>query len=118
GAFPLSEESVAVTVETPKNKQHGDYSSNIALTLKKATGINDSRDIAARILNHLPADNKIVARAEVAGPGFLNFYLKPDWLYATLVQVEMEDQCYGTSNARAGEKILIEFVSANPTGPI
>jgi arginyl-tRNA synthetase len=118
GEFTLSDDAVAVTVETPKNKQHGDYSSNIALTLKKATGIHDSRDIAARILKHLPADSTILARAEIAGPGFLNFFLKPDWLYNTLVQVETEDRCYGTNNTRAGENILIEFVSANPTGPI
>lgn len=118
GEFTLADDTVPVTLETPRNKQHGDYSSNIALALKKATGLNDSRDIAARILKYLPADHPLIARAEVAGPGFLNFYLKPDWLHETLVHIEFEDTCYGKTNARAGEKVLIEFVSANPTGPI
>lgn len=118
GALPLSTENFAVNLETPNNKAHGDYSSNIALTLKKATGLSDSRDIANRILRHLPADHPLIARVEVAGPGFMNFYLKPDWLHATLVKIEAEDSQYGAGAARQGEKILIEFVSANPTGPV
>lgn len=118
GEFTLSDASVSVTLETPRNKQHGDFSSNVALMLKKATGLNDSRDIAARILKHLPADNNLIASAEVAGPGFLNFYLKPDWLHDTLVTIEAQDTAYGTGTTRTGERVLIEFVSANPTGPI
>lgn len=118
GEFTLTEDSVAVSLETPKNKQHGDFSSNIALTLKKLTGLSDSRDIAARILKHLPPDNPLVARAEVAGPGFLNFYLKPDWLHDTLLKIEREDARYGYGTSRTGDNVLIEFVSANPTGPI
>lgn len=117
GEFTLTEENFLVKLETPSNKQFGDYSSNIALTLKKATGINNSREIAEKILRHLPTD-KLIERVEVAGPGFMNFYLKPTWLQDTLVKIEAQDRCYGTSNQRAGEKVLIEFVSANPTGPI
>jgi arginyl-tRNA synthetase len=118
GEFPLSEDTFIVSIETPKNKQHGDYSSNIALALKKATGLNDSREIAARILKHLPSDSPLIVRADVAGPGFLNFYLKPDWLHDTLLKIEREESCFGTTNSRSGERVLIEFVSANPTGPI
>lgn len=121
GEFTLdtaANESLTVKLETPANKQFGDYSSNIALTLKKATGIGNSRDIADRILKHLPADNSLIERVEVAGPGFMNFYLKPTWLQDTLVTIENQERCYGTTHARAGENILIEFVSANPTGPI
>jgi arginyl-tRNA synthetase len=118
GEFSLADDNIAVKLETPANKQFGDYSSNIALTLKKATGINNSRDLADRILRHLPQDNSLIDRVEVAGPGFMNFYLKPTWLQDTLVQIEAQDRCFGTANMRAGEKILIEFVSANPTGPI
>lgn len=118
GDLPIADAEFAVNLETPKNKQHGDYSSNIALTLKKAAGINDSREIAARILKHLPSDNSLIEKAETAGPGFLNFYLKPTWLHDALVRIEREDTCYGTTNERAGETVLIEFVSANPTGPI
>ena len=118
GEFTLSDDNWAVKLETPGNKQFGDYSCNIALTLKKATGLNNSRDIAERILRHLPQENPLINRVEIAGPGFMNFYLKPTWLQDTLVKIETEDRCYGTSNARNGENILIEFVSANPTGPI
>ncbi len=118
GELPLATEDVSVALETPKNKAHGDYSTNIALTLKKATGLNDSRDIAGRILRHIPPDHSLIERVDMAGPGFLNFYLKPDWLHDTLVQIEAEDAGYGTNAIRRGERVLIEFVSANPTGPI
>lgn len=118
GEFPLAEEVLAIKLEKPASKLHGDYSCNIALTLKKATGLNNSRDIAERILRHLPHVNPLIARAEVAGPGFLNFFLKPDWLHSTMLQIEGEDTKYGTNASRTGERVLIEFVSANPTGPI
>ncbi len=118
GEFTLADDNIAVKLETPANKQFGDFSSNIALTLKKATGINNSRDIADRILRHLGVGNSLIERVDVAGPGFMNFYLKPTWLQDVLAKIEAQDRCYGTNNTRAGEKILIEFVSANPTGPI
>ena len=116
--FPLNDEAITVKLEQPASKQHGDYSSNIALTLKKATGLNNSREIAEIILRHLPANNSLIERAEVAGPGFLNFFLKPDWLHKTLLQIESQDTGYGANQSRSGERVLIEFVSANPTGPI
>jgi len=118
GELTLTEETFPITLETPRNKQHGDYSSNLALTLKKATGLNDSRAIAAHIVRYLPQDHPLIERVEIAGPGFINFYLKPDWLHDMLVRIEHEDTCYGKTNERAGERVLIEFVSANPTGPI
>lgn len=118
GDFTLSDEDIAVPLVTPRQKEHGDFSSTVALSLKKATGINDSRAIAASILRHLPADNPLIARTEVAGPGFINFYLKPDWLHAVLPRIEAADTEYGKTATRNGDKVLIEFVSANPTGPI
>lgn len=117
GAFALSDDNWTVKLEKPGNKEHGDYASNLALSLKRATGLQNSREIAERIVQHLP-DSPLLDRVEIAGPGFLNFYLKPDWLHATLVQIEAQDAAYGKNDTRAGEKILIEFVSANPTGPI
>jgi len=118
GDFSLPNAAIPIKLEKPASKQHGDYSSNVALTLKKDTGIVDSREIAARIIKHLPAESNILERTEVAGPGFLNFYLKPDWLHETLATIEAQGSQYGGSSKRAGERILIEFVSANPTGPI
>ena len=118
GEFAVEETEIPpIKLETPKNKLHGDYSCNIALALKKATGVNDSRALADSIVKHLPA-NPLIDHADIAGPGFLNFYLKPDWLHNTLLQIETEDAQYGENKTRTGEKILIEFVSANPTGPI
>jgi arginyl-tRNA synthetase len=112
--FPLPEN---LQLETPRNKQHGDYSSNAALTLKKAAGLSDSRHIAQCIIQYFP-ENPHVERLEIAGPGFLNFYLKPTWLHDALLEIEAQDDQYGTNDSRAGERIMIEFVSANPTGPI
>ena len=117
GALPLSEETFAIQMNTSRNKLHGDYSCNIALTLKKATGLSDSREIAQRIVAHIPTDS-LVNRVEIAGPGFLNFYLKPTWLQDALVTIEAQESAYGTNNSLQNESILIEFVSANPTGPI
>lgn len=118
GDLPAMEETIPIALETPKNKAHGDFSCNVALTLKKVTGISNSREIAERILKHLPSNSSLIEKVEIAGPGFMNFYLKPDWLHAILLQIEQESQCYGTSNTREGDRVLIEFVSANPTGPI
>ena len=118
GEFSLEEKPASVKLEKPADKAHGDYSSNIALTLKKSTGLKDSRDIAAKIIKHLPAQGTVIDRIEIAGPGFMNFYLKPDWLHQILVRIWNEDAEYGNNTARSADKVLIEFVSANPTGPI
>ena len=118
GEFTLSDEDFAVPLVTPRQRDHGDFSSTVALSLKKATGINDSRVIAGIVLRYLPIDNPLIARTDLAGPGFINFYLKPDWLHAVLPRIETEDVCFGTTQDRLGERVLIEFVSANPTGPI
>lgn len=118
GEFTLSDEEFAVPLVTPRQRDHGDFSSTVALSLKKATGIGDSRILAGHILRYLPLDNPLIARTDLAGPGFINFYLKPDWLHAVLPRIELEDVCFGTTQSRVGERVLIEFVSANPTGPI
>ena len=102
GDLPLEDANQPVMLETPKNKQFGDYSSNIALTLKKLTGIQDSRLIATTIQKNLP-ENDMIAKTDVAGPGFLNFYLKPDWLHNTLLRIEAE---LGTEAKYAGWEAL------------
>lgn len=118
GEFTLSDDDIAVPLVTPRQKEHGDFSSTVALSLKKATGINDSRIIAAHIQRYLPAGNPLIERTDIAGPGFINFYLKPDWLHAVLPRIEALDTAYGATPTRTEERVLIEFVSANPTGPI
>jgi arginyl-tRNA synthetase len=107
-----------IKLETPPDKQFGDFSSNLALVLKKATGIKDSRVIAEIICRHLPANQNLVRNTEVAGPGFINLFLNPEWLYNNLKSIRDRDLSYGLADAPTGERVLIEFVSANPTGPI
>ncbi len=107
-----------IKLETPPDKQFGDFSSNLALVLKKATGIKDSRVIAEAICRYLPTDQKLIMRTEVAGPGFINLFLNPEWLYNCLQTIRERDTAYGILDTSTGERVLIEFVSANPTGPI
>jgi arginyl-tRNA synthetase len=118
GELNLTTDDFTVKLEMPPSKQFGDYSSNLALTLRKSTNLADSRAIAEIIRRHIEDPDKLIDRVEVAGPGFLNLFLNPDWLYGTLVRIEELGKDYGRSQARVGQKILLEFVSANPTGPI
>lgn len=118
GDLELNSLDFDVRLETPPGKQFGDYSSNVALALKRQTGMSDSREIAAIIVRHLPSDDSLLERADVAGPGFLNLYLRPAWLHNTLLTIHRQGASYGASADHAGERILLEFVSANPTGPI
>jgi arginyl-tRNA synthetase len=117
GDLTLSVDAFEVQLDPPRGKQFGDYACNLAMTLAKAAGL-PPREVATRIVRRLPIGEGLIDRVEVAGPGFLNFYLKPDWLHDTLTRIEQEDAAFGNSRVRAGEKTLIEFVSANPTGPI
>ena len=111
--------SVEVHLERPANSQHGDWSTNIALALAKKAELVP-RDLAneiKRVLEELYSED--ISAIEVAGPGFINFYLNKSWLYDVLVQVVTA----GSDNwARLGEgegsEVIVEFVSANPTGPL
>jgi arginyl-tRNA synthetase len=102
-------------IETP-NKEFGDYACNAAMTLAKAAH-KAPRQIAQAILAHIP-ENDLVNRVDIAGPGFLNLYLKPDWLLSTVRRVLREGERFGYNDRYAGKRVLLEFVSANPTGPI
>lgn len=116
GALPDSALDAPVIIEPPRSKLHGDFACTVGLMLAKQVGI-PSRDIALHIAEHMPQD-PTVERVEVAGPGFLNFHLHPRWLQDVLVRIFTEDERYGKNQTRVGERTLIEFVSANPTGPI
>lgn len=103
-----------VDIEVPNNKEHGNYSSNIALKCAKLVGTNP-RDLASKIKDTIQ-DEKI-EKIEIAGPGFVNFYLKVDYLYDFLNKV-IVDNTYGASDFGENKKIDLEFVSANPTGTL
>jgi arginyl-tRNA synthetase len=106
----------AIEVVRPRQKEHGDYTTNIALALAPRI-VRNPRDVAAIIVKHLPSAG-FVAKAEVAGPGFINFFLAHGWLYEEMDEVERLGPAYGRVDVGAGERVQVEFVSANPTGPL
>ncbi|HEX4986660.1 MAG TPA: arginine--tRNA ligase [Burkholderiales bacterium] len=108
--------AVPVVLERPKSAQFGDYASNIAMQLAKATKRNP-RDIAQRIVGAL-APSALLEKAEVAGAGFINLYLRPEAKQQVVRQVLEGRGAYGRSGIGRGIKVQIEFVSANPTGPL
>jgi arginyl-tRNA synthetase len=105
-----------VEVTRPRQKEHGDYATNVALALGAAWGRNP-REVAEVLRRHLPA-NDLVAKVDVAGPGFINFTLAHAWLYRVLGEVERLGPAYGRLEADRAERIQVEFVSVNPTGPL
>ncbi|MEJ6510759.1 MAG: arginine--tRNA ligase [Acidimicrobiales bacterium] len=109
----------SVHLERPAHREHGDWSSNIALATAKAAGWNP-RELAGRMAEILTADLPAhVTSVEIAGPGFVNFRLADSWLHDVLVDVENAGiEKYATSSIGTGTKVLLEFVSANPTGPL
>jgi arginyl-tRNA synthetase len=109
----------AVALERPARPEHGDWSSNVALTSARAAG-RSPRELAVALAERLTADPPPhVAAVEVAGPGFVNFRLRESWLYAALRQIVREGtEDYARHDTGKGERIQIEFVSANPTGPL
>lgn len=110
-----------ILVERPKDDQFGEYTSNVALVLAKQAGKN-SREVAELICEQLTKngkqEDKFFEKIEVAGPGHLNFYLSLSSFGKMLDEVIEKKNEYGNSQFGAGKKVLLEFVSANPTGPI
>jgi arginyl-tRNA synthetase len=105
-----------VKVERPRQKEHGDYATNVALQLAKKAGMNP-RDLAGQVQDRLMKLEGI-AKVEIAGPGFLNISVSASAQGVIAEQVVAEGARYGTSGTGAGERVNIEFVSANPTGPV
>lgn len=109
-------ENFLVRVERPRQEGHGDWATNIAMQLAKPFGAKP-RDLAAELIAKI-AENNVISKAEVAGPGFMNFTLKSDWVAETIKSAIERDADYGRTNAGNGMRVQIEFVSANPTGPL
>ncbi|WP_336088119.1 arginine--tRNA ligase [Nocardia sp. SSK8] len=105
-----------VTVERPRNPEHGDYATNVAMQVAKKVGTNP-RELAGWLAEALAATDAIDV-ADVAGPGFLNIRLAASAQGAIITQILTAGQAYGTAAALSGAKINLEFVSANPTGPV
>jgi arginyl-tRNA synthetase len=104
-------------LEVPRERQHGDLASNVALAIAREARMSP-RAIAEAILAHIDDSESLLASAEVAGPGFLNFTLSGDFWRSCLREAEAEGDRFGTSAGNAGQRIHVEYVSANPTGPL
>jgi arginyl-tRNA synthetase len=114
GLPPVSPSEVAW--EVPRDPTHGDYATNVAMLLAKSHR-RPPRQVAETILAHLPGVREI-ERAEVAGPGFLNVFLAPAYCHAELAGLLAEGERFGTRAEGQGQRAMVEFVSANPTGPL
>ncbi len=108
--------AAAIVVERTRDAQHGEFATNLALRLAKAARKNP-RELAAAIVAALPP-SELVARTEVAGAGFINFHMAPGAYAAELARIHELAERYGHGSVGGGERVLVEFVSANPTGPL
>ena len=117
GELPLS--SIAIQVDYAREKSHGDFSSNIALVLAKKLQI-PPLELAEKIKSNIDCRSEIskLEKIEIAGPGFINFFLRKSVWYEVIHQILSQTKQFGTSNIGNNEPILLEFVSANPTGPL
>jgi arginyl-tRNA synthetase len=106
-----------IQLEAPKMASHGDVSTNIAMMLAKPLR-NNPRAIATKIVEGLSYDNRKISAVEIAGPGFINFRFAKDYLYDELASIIEEGESFGKILSNKGLKVQIEFVSANPTGPL
>jgi arginyl-tRNA synthetase len=104
-------------IEVPNNPDHGHFATNLPLILASSQK-RPPLEIASVIVEHLRDVKNILEKAEVASPGFINFYIRPNEWYRILSNIIKLGEDYGSSEVRSGEKIIIEFVSANPTGPL
>lgn len=106
-----------VILLTPKNKSHGDLSTNIAMQLSRELRAKPL-DIANFIINSLDIQGTIVDKVKIAGPGFINFWLSENWLYKVIDEIREQGEDFGKVNLGKGKRVQVEFVSVNPTGPL
>lgn len=115
-AVIAADSASVVQVEPARAAAHGDFASNIALLLGKGAGL-PPRDLAQKIIARLPP-NDLIEKTEIAGPGFINFFLKKGAFQAVVKEILDQRQRYGDADLGQGQRVLLEFVSANPTGPL
>jgi arginyl-tRNA synthetase len=107
----------AYVVEEPKQSTHGDFATNLAMIIAGREK-KKPREVAAQLVELLAGEDELIARCEIAGPGFVNFFIQPAVWQSVLPEVCRQNEQYGLSAVGAGRKVLVEFVSANPTGPL
>ena len=108
--------AAAPTVERTRDSSHGDFATNAAMQLARSAK-RKPREVAQAIVEALPK-SELVAKVEIAGPGFINFFLAPAAYHQELLRVAEQGAAYGRSQLGAGRRVIVEFVSANPTGPL
>ncbi len=113
----FSANELSVEIEIPKEKAHGDFSINTAMKLTKILK-KSPQLIAKELTEAMNFEGTYIEKCEIAGPGFINFYLKSDWLYDGLKLIDNMGDNYGKTDLGKGKKVMVEFVSANPTGPM
>ena len=106
-----------IELEPPKNKAFGDFTTNVAMNLAGEANL-PPREIAEKVVVRLCDAGGLIERAEVAGAGFINLYLRPTWLYDIVRRIGSEGERYGASDIGGRAKVQVEYVSANPNGPI
>ncbi len=106
-----------IEVETPREESHGDYSCTASMVIASSHGGNP-RKIAEQIVENIDDTNELLSKIEVAGPGFINFFIEKDAWVSLLEDVDKQGDRYGKSDFGRGRKVQVEFVSANPTGPL
>jgi arginyl-tRNA synthetase len=112
-----SREIPPLILESPKDKFHGDYATNIAMLMTGQEG-KPPREVAQIILSQLEDEEGVIEKAEIAGPGFVNFYLKGSIWYSVLEEIQREGEDFGRGKVGEGRRVQVEFISANPTGPL
>ena len=117
GLLNGSDDPPGLTVEVPKIATHGDWSTNAAMVMAKAEK-KSPRDISKIIIDHIDDPEGYIERIDVAGPGFINFTLSRKWWESVVRDILAKGEAYGRNNSGQGRKIQVEFVSANPTGPL
>ena len=117
GALPAASELPDFVVEIPADTSHGDFASNIAMACARPFKCAP-RKIAEAICAALDLTGTVFERVEIAGPGFINFFLSPRWFADVVKSVLSAGADYGRTDYGRGEKVQVEFVSANPTGPM
>jgi arginyl-tRNA synthetase len=105
-----------IQVDRTKDKTHGDFATNLAMILAKPAG-KKPRDLAQLIISHLP-ENQAITQVDIAGPGFINFFMNDSARFAVVEQALTDIEGFCSPNIGNGKKVLLEFVSANPTGPM
>lgn len=117
GAFPKIQNMPDIFLEVPQDANHGDFASNIAMLMAREARMAP-RKIGEIIAERINIEGTSVEKVDVAGPGFLNFYLEPTWANSVVFDILRKGSKYGCQNIGNGRKVQVEFVSANPTGPM